>query len=170
MSNYDEFRFFTGLRPSEEIALVVTDYDPIGGVLSVTKARVSGIDLTIASSSRRTALRFGSWTACIAGGGIPRSASQSGIASPTPRVIPRSAGTSCSGAICCSWRNSTATASSPCCRCTRRGSARVRRQTSRRFTEPWALLLMPLVARPQNRPDLPIGPPARPWRRSEGIA
>lgn len=42
--NYDEFRFFTGLRPSEEIALVVTDYDREHGVLSVTKARVDGID------------------------------------------------------------------------------------------------------------------------------
>jgi integrase len=29
--NYDELRFFTGLRPSEEIALVVTDYDAIHG-------------------------------------------------------------------------------------------------------------------------------------------
>lgn len=42
--NYDELRFFTGLRPSEEIALVVTDYDRQRGVLSVTKARVGGID------------------------------------------------------------------------------------------------------------------------------
>lgn len=42
--NYDELRFFTGLRPSEEIALVVTDYDRQRGVLSVTKARVDGID------------------------------------------------------------------------------------------------------------------------------
>ena len=42
--NYDEFRFFTGLRPSEQIALVVTDYDAVHGVLSVTKARVAGID------------------------------------------------------------------------------------------------------------------------------
>jgi integrase len=41
---YDEFRFFTGLRPSEQIALVVTDFDAAQGVLSVTKARVSGID------------------------------------------------------------------------------------------------------------------------------
>jgi hypothetical protein len=41
--NYDELRFFTGLRPSEEIALVVTDYDAAHGVLSVTKARVLGI-------------------------------------------------------------------------------------------------------------------------------
>ncbi len=42
--NYDEFRFFTGLRPSEQIALVVTDYDAANGILSVTKARVAGID------------------------------------------------------------------------------------------------------------------------------
>jgi hypothetical protein len=42
--NYDELRFFTGLRPSEEIALVVTDYDAVHGVLSITKARVLGID------------------------------------------------------------------------------------------------------------------------------
>jgi integrase len=42
--DYDELRFFTGLRPSEEIALVVTDYDACHGVLSVTKTRVNGID------------------------------------------------------------------------------------------------------------------------------
>ena len=42
--NYDEFRFFTGLRPSEQLALVVTDYDAVNGVLSVTKARVAGVD------------------------------------------------------------------------------------------------------------------------------
>jgi integrase len=42
--NYDEFRFFTGLRPSEQIALVVTDYDAVNSLLSVTKARVCGID------------------------------------------------------------------------------------------------------------------------------
>lgn len=42
--NYDELRFFTGLRPSEEIALAVTDYDAAHGVSSVTKARVLGID------------------------------------------------------------------------------------------------------------------------------
>lgn len=42
--NYEELRFFTGLRPSEEIALVVTDYDSTHGVLSITKARVNGID------------------------------------------------------------------------------------------------------------------------------
>jgi integrase len=42
--NYDEFRFFTGLRPSEQIALVVTDYDRTQRILSVSKARVDGID------------------------------------------------------------------------------------------------------------------------------
>lgn len=42
--NYDEFRFFTGLRPSEEIALVVSDIDLERGVVSVNKARVAGID------------------------------------------------------------------------------------------------------------------------------
>lgn len=42
--NYDAFRFFTGLRPSEEIALLVSDYDAVNGTLRVTKARVSGID------------------------------------------------------------------------------------------------------------------------------
>jgi hypothetical protein len=36
---YDEFRFFTGLRPTEQIALLVTDYDARRAVLSVTKAR-----------------------------------------------------------------------------------------------------------------------------------
>lgn len=40
IGSYDEFRFFTGLRPSEQIALLVTDYDARRGVLSVTKARV----------------------------------------------------------------------------------------------------------------------------------
>jgi integrase len=43
-SNYDEFRFFTGLRPSEEIALLATDYDAAKGILNITKARVDGID------------------------------------------------------------------------------------------------------------------------------
>jgi integrase len=33
-------RFFTGLRPSEQIALLVTDYDARRGVLWVTKAGV----------------------------------------------------------------------------------------------------------------------------------
>jgi integrase len=42
--NYDEFRFFTGMRPSEQIALLVADFDPARGTLNVTKARVAGID------------------------------------------------------------------------------------------------------------------------------
>jgi integrase len=42
--NYDEFRFFTGMRPSEQIALLVADFDPARGTLKVTKARVAGID------------------------------------------------------------------------------------------------------------------------------
>ena len=33
--NYDEFRFFTGLRPSEEMALLVTDCDVERGKLRV---------------------------------------------------------------------------------------------------------------------------------------
>jgi integrase len=42
--NYDEFRFFTGMRPSEQIALTVADFDAPGGALGVNKARVAGID------------------------------------------------------------------------------------------------------------------------------
>ncbi|SRR5258708_6919520 len=42
--NFQEFRFFTGLRPSEEIALSVRDFDETQGTLSVTKARVYGVD------------------------------------------------------------------------------------------------------------------------------
>jgi integrase len=38
--NYDEFRFFTGLRPSEQIALTVDDCDLSQGKLVVSKARV----------------------------------------------------------------------------------------------------------------------------------
>jgi len=56
--NYDELRFFTGLRPSEEIALVVTDFDAAHGVLSITKARVLGIDkdVTKTGEDRRIVL------------------------------------------------------------------------------------------------------------------
>jgi integrase len=43
-ANYDEFRFFTGLRSSEEIALLVSDYDAARGTLDVTRARVNGVD------------------------------------------------------------------------------------------------------------------------------
>jgi integrase len=42
--NYDEFRLFTGMRPSEEIALVPSDVDLVNGIISVNKARVAGID------------------------------------------------------------------------------------------------------------------------------
>jgi len=42
--NYDEFRFFTGLRPSEQIALLVSDFDPVEGTLAINKARVAGVD------------------------------------------------------------------------------------------------------------------------------
>ena len=41
--NYDEFRFFTGLRPSQEIALTVNDVDLTQDLLSITKARVLAI-------------------------------------------------------------------------------------------------------------------------------
>ena len=42
--NYDEFRFFTGLRPSEQITLVMTDLDLVNGIVSVNKARVYGVN------------------------------------------------------------------------------------------------------------------------------
>ena len=42
--NYDEFRFFTGMRPSEQIALVLSDLDLVNGIISVNKARVAEID------------------------------------------------------------------------------------------------------------------------------
>jgi len=42
--NYDEFRFFTGLRPSEQIALIVADFDAAKGTLTINKARVAGVD------------------------------------------------------------------------------------------------------------------------------
>jgi integrase len=42
--NYDEFRLFTGLRPSEEIALLQSDLDLVNGVVSLNKARVAGVD------------------------------------------------------------------------------------------------------------------------------
>jgi integrase len=35
--NYDEFRFFTGLRPSEEIALVLSDLDLVNGLSVSTR-------------------------------------------------------------------------------------------------------------------------------------
>jgi integrase len=56
--NYDESRFFTGMRPSEQIALLVADFDAARGTLSVTKARVAGIDKdsTKTGEERRMAL------------------------------------------------------------------------------------------------------------------
>jgi integrase len=56
--NYDEFRFFTGLRPSEQIALVLSDIDLVQGIISVNKARVSGVDRdkTKTSEDRRVQL------------------------------------------------------------------------------------------------------------------
>jgi integrase len=42
--NYDEFRLFSGLRPSEQVAVLVSDFDPTHGTLTISKARVGGID------------------------------------------------------------------------------------------------------------------------------
>jgi integrase len=42
--NYDEFRFFTGLRPSEQIALTISDFDAAKKVVRVNKARIQGVD------------------------------------------------------------------------------------------------------------------------------
>jgi integrase len=41
--NYDEFRFFTGLRPSEQIALLTSDYDPMESTIRITKACVGSV-------------------------------------------------------------------------------------------------------------------------------
>jgi len=56
--NYDELRFFTGLRPSEEIALVITDYDAAHGVLSITKARVLGVDKDVTKTGEDRRIRL----------------------------------------------------------------------------------------------------------------
>lgn len=50
--NYDEFRFFTGMRPSEEIALVLSDVDLEHGTLKSTHAGLS------CSESLRDAVRL----------------------------------------------------------------------------------------------------------------
>jgi integrase len=42
--NYEEFRFFTGLRQSEQFALLLTDYDPVDGTIMIDKACVLGRD------------------------------------------------------------------------------------------------------------------------------
>jgi integrase len=52
--NYDEFRFFTGLRPSEEIALLVSDCDLEKGIVAVTKARVMRVTTIARKQARRT--------------------------------------------------------------------------------------------------------------------
>jgi integrase len=44
IGNFDEFRIFTGLRQSEQIALRTSDYDPRRGTLHVQKAVVMGLD------------------------------------------------------------------------------------------------------------------------------
>lgn len=54
--NYDEFRFFTGLRPSEQIALVLTDLDLVNGVIGINKARVFGVDRCKTGDDRRVQL------------------------------------------------------------------------------------------------------------------
>jgi integrase len=56
--NYDEFRFFTGLRPSEQIALLVSDCDLVQGTIAITKARVMARDKdrTKTSEDRTVAL------------------------------------------------------------------------------------------------------------------
>ena len=50
--------FFSGLHPSEEIALVVTDYDAAHGVLSITKARVLGIDKDVTKTGEDRRIRL----------------------------------------------------------------------------------------------------------------
>src|SRR5687767_13753751 len=42
--NDDEFPFCSGLRPSEQIALVLEDFDALRGTLRISKARVAGVD------------------------------------------------------------------------------------------------------------------------------
>jgi len=42
--NYDEFRLFTGLRPSEQIALTTGDFDSEKRLLNINKARVDGAE------------------------------------------------------------------------------------------------------------------------------
>lgn len=42
--NYDEFRFFTGMRPSEQIALTIQDLDVQNRTLWVCKSKVHGVE------------------------------------------------------------------------------------------------------------------------------
>lgn len=53
--NYDEFRFFTGLRPSEQIVLLVSDCDLVSGLVKVTKARVRNREKDRTKNVQRTA-------------------------------------------------------------------------------------------------------------------
>lgn len=56
--NFHEFRFFTGLRPSEEIALCVRDFDEHSGTLSITKARVYGVDRNMTKTREDRVIRL----------------------------------------------------------------------------------------------------------------
>lgn len=41
--HFDEFRLFTGLRLSEQLALTMRDFDPMHGTLGITKASGDGV-------------------------------------------------------------------------------------------------------------------------------
>lgn len=56
--NYDEFRFFTGLRLSEQIALTVMDYDRKRGALGITKTRVRGVDKDCTKTQKDRSIRL----------------------------------------------------------------------------------------------------------------
>lgn len=63
--NYDEFRFFTGLRPSEQIALTVSDFNSALCTLSVTKARVDDSTRTRRSLAKIESLNcVRAWSKC----------------------------------------------------------------------------------------------------------
>jgi integrase len=61
--NYDEFRFFTGMRPSEQIVLTIQDLDVEHGTLWVSKSKVHGVE-----RGRRTLCAQGWKPAAEAGG------------------------------------------------------------------------------------------------------
>jgi len=56
--NFHECRFFTGLRPSGEIALCVRDFDELAGTLSITKARVYGVDRNMTKTREDRVIRL----------------------------------------------------------------------------------------------------------------
>jgi integrase len=56
--NFHECRFFTGLRPSEQIALCVRDFDELSGTLSITKARVYGVDRNMTKTREDRVIRL----------------------------------------------------------------------------------------------------------------